>query len=114
MDDTQGVIAKIIKRCWEDAKFQQRFVSQPNSVLKEYGVDVPADLEIKVVLNTDNVHYLAVPTKPGDQLSDASLDAVVGGAISPTFAHKIAIKKLTGMGGPGTHDPGPYCIPYPC
>ena len=114
MDNTQSAIAKIIKRCWEDEKFQARFISQPHAVLKEHGVDIPTDLEIKVVQNTDTVQYLAIPTRP-DQLSEGALDAVAGGAgISPTFAKKIEYRKLTGMGGPGTHDPGPYCIPYPC
>jgi hypothetical protein len=116
MDNTQNAIAKIIKQCWDDDKFRARFVAQPNAVLKEHGVDVPADMEIKVVQNTENVQYLPIPVKP-DELSDKALDGVAGGAggtFSSSMAKKIEIRKLTGMGGPGTHDAGNYCIPYPC
>jgi hypothetical protein len=107
-------IAKIIKRCWDDSKYQTRFMSEPHAVLKEEGVDVPQGLTLKVVQNTENVHYLAIPPKPTDQLSDRDLEGVAGGAgtfqLKSNFLKNI---KLTGVGG-GTHDPGRYCIPNPC
>jgi hypothetical protein len=114
MDKTQDAMGKIIKRCWEDNAFQKRFMSEPHAVLKEYGVEVPSDMEFKVVQNTDNVHYFAIPAKPSDELSEGALDQVSGGT-GIIFQQKLKyeIKKLTGVGG-GTHDPGMYCIAAPC
>lgn len=115
---TDRTIAKIIQRCWEDDAFKARFIAQPNAILKEEGVDVPAGLEIKVVQNTENVQYLAIPAKATGQLTDNALDGVVGGAGGTfTTTSKITFLRklpLTGMGGPGTHDSGDYCIPPPC
>ncbi len=118
---TEGAIAKIIQRCWEDDGYQARFMKEPHAVLKEAGVEVPEGLQIKVVQNTDDVQYLAIPAKPGaasGELDDSALEGVAGGAggsFSLSKSKKLFIKKIpmTGLGG-GTHDPGNACIPNPC
>lgn len=119
MNDPKGAISKIIQRCWDDRKFQDRFVAEPSSVLKEEGIEVPKGLEIKVVVNTDTVHHLAIPAKPSGQLGDEALDAVAGGAgrqLSSSSSSSLSFVRqmpLTGLGG-GTHDPGNACLPNPC
>ena len=112
---TQQALTKIIQKCWEDSKFQARFVAEPAAVLKEEGVDVPKGLDLKVVVNSENVHHLAIPSKPGAQLPDEALDQVAGGAVTLQMDRVRFIRRipLTGLGG-GTHDPGNGCIPNPC
>ena len=64
-------------------------MSDPRSVLeKECGVKLPANVECKVLEETAMTTYLILPMQPDDitpdQLSDAELEAVAGGAASKT------------------------------
>ena len=72
---------KLISQCWADEALKQRFIADPAAVLKESGLEVPEDMEFKVVENTDKVNYILLPPKPGE-LSDDQLDAVAGGRIN--------------------------------
>ena len=72
------IMGKIISQCWIDEAFKQRFIAEPATVMKESGLEVPVELEFKVVENTDKVNYILLPSKP-DELSDEQLDTVSGG-----------------------------------
>lgn len=75
-------IGQLIAKCWSDDSFKQKLLSDPKSVLKENGVDIPEGLEVKLVENTDKVFHLVIPAKP-DELSDEDLDT--GGAHDPEW-----------------------------
>ena len=79
--DNDKKIAEIISQCWKDDSFKQKFISNPKKVLSEKGIDVPADLKIKVVENTDRELYITLPPNPA-KLSDSQLEGVTGGAFS--------------------------------
>jgi hypothetical protein len=68
----------IISQCWADEAFKRRFIADPPAVMKEAGFDVPADIEFKVVENTDKINYIVLPAD-SSQLSDDQLDNVAGG-----------------------------------
>lgn len=74
-------VAKAIARAWTDPAFKQLLLEDPRAALAETGVDVPADVNLKVVENTADLHHLVVPMRPGgdDALSEKDLDAVAGG-----------------------------------
>lgn len=72
--------AQFMAKVWSDPAFKQRFMQDPAAVLREQGVDVPEDVEFRVVENTDKVVYLIVPPPPSDDISDEQLDAVAGGS----------------------------------
>lgn len=71
-------MGQLIAKCWSDDSFKQKLMSDPKSVLKENGVDIPEGLEVKMVENTDNVFHLVIPAKP-DGLSDENLDKLGAG-----------------------------------
>jgi hypothetical protein len=71
---------EVIAEAWADPGFKARLIAEPRTVLAEHGVDLPANVEIRAVENTDNVVYLALPPKPKEELSDEALEAVAGGA----------------------------------
>jgi hypothetical protein len=113
---------EIISKCWGDAEFKKRFVSDPKKVLAEYGMDVPEGINVKVVENTEDTMYLTLPPKPdwkkGSELSDNQLDAVSGGAgtikqLSPNYTRSLTLKlKLATSSGLNTCSQGKECIPW--
>ena len=58
-----------------------RFQSDPKAVLAEYGIDVPANINVNVVENSDNTVHITMPAAPAGagELSDEELGNVAGG-----------------------------------
>ena len=63
-----------------------RFMTDPKAVLAEHGIDVPANINVNVVENTDNTVHITMPQAPaGDgELSDEELSNVAGGCYGAT------------------------------
>jgi len=73
---------QLVAQVWADDQVKQRLLDQPVLVLREYGIEVPAGVEVRVVENTDKVSYLVLPAKhSGDaaELTAGQLSAVRGG-----------------------------------
>lgn len=49
---------------YKSLPYRSRAVSDPRGVLDEFGVELPDDLEVRVVDSTANVRYLVVPRRP--------------------------------------------------
>jgi nitrile hydratase len=66
--------------------YRSRVVKEPREVLREFGVDVPADVEVRVVDSTAEVRYLVLPVRPRgtegmteDQLTElVTRDSMIG------------------------------------
>ena len=58
-------------------------MADPKAVLAEHGMDVPGNIDVKVVENSDDcVHItLPAPPAPGNELSDDDLEKAAGGFI---------------------------------
>jgi len=70
---------QIVAKTWADPAFKQRLFSDPASVLKEYGIDVPAGVEVRPVENSESMVYLPLPPQPEAEISDEQLEQVAGG-----------------------------------
>ena len=74
--------ARLVAQVWADDQLKQRLLSDPATVLKEFGATIPAGMEVRVVENTEKIVHLTLPAKPlGDvtELTASQLDGVVGG-----------------------------------
>jgi nitrile hydratase len=49
---------------YKSAPYRSRVVVDPRSVLSEFGVELPADTEIRVWDSTSEIRYLVVPMRP--------------------------------------------------
>jgi hypothetical protein len=116
-DQGQQKLGEIIGKCWKDAAFKKRFISDPKSVLKEYKVEVPPNVQVKVVENTGNQLYITLPPPPEGSaggMSDAQLEQVSGGvtyrvaSLSPGFHRMLIATKSSANGSTCYKD----CIPW--
>ena len=49
---------------YKSAPYRARVVSEPRAVLREFGLELPADVELRVWDSTAEVRYLVVPERP--------------------------------------------------
>ena len=76
----QGVVLQnLADACRSDEDRLRQVEEHPKDVLREHGIDVPAEVEVNVVLNTRDVFHLAMPPDPNLVLDDEALMAVAGG-----------------------------------
>lgn len=80
MQDETQQLQKLYARCWADDAFKQSLIADPANVLREAGVDIPADVSVSVVENTDTLFHLVIP-QPPPVLSDVDLDSISGGVV---------------------------------
>jgi len=64
---------------YKSAPYRSRVVRDPRGVLTEFGVTLPADVEIRVWDSTAEVRYLVLPQRPSgtDGLTEEQLAAIV-------------------------------------
>ena len=82
MTEQKNALAELFAACWKDEALKARFMSDPKAVMKEFGLEVPADLDVKVVENADDCVHITLPAPPEGhmELSDADLASAAGGS----------------------------------
>ena len=64
---------------YKSAPYRARVVAEPRSVLREFGLELPPDVEIRVWDSTSEVRYLVMPERPAgtDGWTEDALAALV-------------------------------------
>jgi len=64
---------------YKSAAYRSRSVIDPRGVLREFGLELPEDVEIRVWDSTAELRYLVLPERPadGENLSEEELAALV-------------------------------------
>jgi len=64
---------------YKSAPYRSRAVIDPRGVLKEFGLELPEDVEIRVWDSTAEIRYLVLPERPPgtERMSEAELAAIV-------------------------------------
>jgi hypothetical protein len=57
----QTVYGAVIAKSWKDANYKQRLLADPHQILKEEGLDLPADVKIKVLEDSAQIKHVALP-----------------------------------------------------
>ena len=84
MTEQKNQLTSLFAACWKDEALKARFMSDPKAVLKEHGLDVPDNLDVKVVENADDCVHITLPAQPAGHmdLSDDELSKAAGGFTS--------------------------------
>jgi nitrile hydratase len=64
---------------YKSAPYRSRAVIDPRGVLKEFGTEMPADVEVRVWDSTSEVRYLVLPERPAgtEHMTEEQLAAIV-------------------------------------
>ena len=64
---------------YKDPTFRSRAAREPRAVLKEFGLDIPQSIEVKVWDSSAQIRWFVVPERPVETegLSEAELEALV-------------------------------------
>jgi hypothetical protein len=65
--------SQIVARAWADDEFKQRLTQDARGVLAEYGVELPGDVDVRIVEDTATTRHLLLPPPPSDELTDEEL-----------------------------------------
>ena len=77
---------QIIARALKDPQFRAQLISNPREALASMGIQLPADVQVRVIEQEPNVLYLVLPERAeiieaAGELSEAELAEVAGGDI---------------------------------
>jgi hypothetical protein len=95
------IYGRVVAKAWEDEAFKQRLMASPAAVLKEYGMEVLAGVEVRVVEGLGdpevgaNMIVLPLPPRPSsDELSTEELEQAAGGTHRLYNAQKAAAEPI--------------------
>ena len=78
---------KLIEKALDDAAFRERLTQDPRGAIsKELGIDIPPEIEIKVVQETPEILYIVLPSQP---------EGFASGRASSTGTITVAHAQLT-------------------
>lgn len=77
-------LSKLFAACWRDDALKSRFLADPRAVLREHGIEVPDQIEVRVTEARDDVLHITLPQPPAGHadLSDDDLAAAAGGSMT--------------------------------
>ena len=82
MTEQKNALSQLFAACWKDDALKARFMRDPKAVLKEHGLNVPDNLDVKVVENADDCVHITLPAPPAGHmdLADDELRKAAGGS----------------------------------
>ena len=68
----------IVAKAWADEDFKSRLLSNPKAVMREHGLEMAPEVQVKVLEDTDQVIHFTLPANPSGELSEEELSPVAG------------------------------------
>ena len=86
-----NILQTIAQEYRDDAQFRAQLDASPRDVLAGKGLTMPAEGDVRVFVNTENVFHLALPPDPNALISDEALAGVSGGTTCAFSSASTAI-----------------------
>lgn len=101
---TRG-LAHVVVQAWRSDAYRQALVHDPHEVLlRDAGIEIPRDVEIRVVENTERVQYLVLPAKPAPPIAEEEAEHVLEAAWMPSLTRIISLGRRLAEPGPEAVD----------
>ncbi|HPG29550.1 MAG TPA: NHLP leader peptide family RiPP precursor [bacterium] len=65
-DEMRKKYAKIVAKAWADEDYKKNLLNNTETVLKNEGFEVPADLKIQIIEEPENTKIFVLPQKTDD------------------------------------------------
>jgi hypothetical protein len=89
--DRRHIVAKIVARAWTDKAFKADLLTDPEPILREYGMEVPEGMTVRMHQDTSKVEHGVIPAPPPnltpEQLKDPANVHIV--YCFTQFHHKV-------------------------
>ena len=69
----------LVQRYHADADYRRQVEADPVAAFRELGMELPSDIAVRVLANTDGTRYVIMPPDPNADLGDEVLATVAGG-----------------------------------
>jgi hypothetical protein len=88
LQDRARLIEDLVTLAWSDETFKALLLTDPAKALERaYGLKLPSSVKVTVLEETAETRYVVIPYRPApDDLSDAELAAIAGGASATSIA----------------------------
>jgi hypothetical protein len=97
---TNDPVSELITKAVEDSSFREKLISNPNAVVEEeLGIQLPKEVEIRVLEQQANLRYFALPVSPEWEEEEESVAEI--GKIKVKLPKVKAPTKLTSLSGIG-------------
>ena len=69
----------LVQRYHADADYRRQVETDPVAAFREQGMELPSDIAVRVLANTDDTFYMVLPPDPNTGLGEEVLAAIAGG-----------------------------------
>ena len=70
----------LVQRYHTDADYRCQVEADPVAAFREQGMELPSNIAVRVLANTDDTRYVIIPLDPNMDLRDEMLATVAGGS----------------------------------
>lgn len=70
--------SQIVARAWADEAFRATLLSEPKAVMREHGLEIAPDIEVKVVEDSERTRHFVLPANPVGELTEEELSPTAG------------------------------------
>jgi hypothetical protein len=93
-DRDRTILAMAVARAWRDSDYRERLLKDPKAVLGEEGIEIPADVDVKVVEDTATVKYVNV-SRHGQEADAAMIASLVQRLLPIPEDHEVRLVQST-------------------
>ena len=87
-------IRTLVQRYHADPEYRRQVEADPVAAFLEQGMELPSNIAVRVLANTDDTRYIIMPPDPNMGLDDELLSSVAGGAVTTAATAPCAYSQV--------------------
>lgn len=94
-DKGKVIFANLVARMWQDPDFENQFKENPKATMAADGILLPDAMEVGLLYNTENIHYVKLPFQTELTLAIADIHARAPYIAQIPLGHEIRLVRDT-------------------